>query len=201
MTQPSEFDHVLMCLLRTVVAQVVPMSKESAALISPSPPSYPEDSSAEGILDKVLPLVWSFLLDRSPEKRGETRVFDFKSIGALMLVNRSSKGAFDECLGWYWCSMVLKREAYIRTKLANSKCIELIEKGEGLGRRFRERRVELDWCDWAKEVGEGIMRYKTFTYPDGGFHYKTLKHPNGRRRFHFHRVPARSIFCESLLVS
>jgi hypothetical protein len=149
-------------------SQAVAISKESTALISPLPPSSPEDSSAEGILDKIFPLVWSFLLDRSPAKRGEARVFDFKSIGALMVVNRSSKGAFDECLGWHWCCRALQRESNIRQKLAHSTYLERVKSGgfEGFERRRQDFKDEHKWCSWALQTVQRVWSYESYTFAD-----------------------------------
>jgi hypothetical protein len=82
-----------------------------------SPTSYkrcPLGSSRSGLVDcmgmpdAVYPLIWSFLLDSTS---GTASSLDFKSISTLMLVNKTSKGTFDDCRGWWLCAQALKREA------------------------------------------------------------------------------------------
>jgi hypothetical protein len=61
-----------------------------------------------GMPDAVYPLMWSFLLDSAS---GTASSVDFKSIVSFMLVNKTSKGTFDDCRGWWLCAQALKREA------------------------------------------------------------------------------------------
>jgi hypothetical protein len=63
-----------------------------------------------GMPHPVYPLIWSFLLD-STTCSDTASSLDFKSIWQFMLVNKSSKGAFDDCRGWWLCAQALKREA------------------------------------------------------------------------------------------
>ena len=61
-----------------------------------------------GIPDAVYPLMWSFLLESTS---GMAPFLDFKSIKSLMLVNKTSKSAFDDYWGWRVCAQALKQEA------------------------------------------------------------------------------------------
>jgi hypothetical protein len=69
-----------------------------------------------GIRDAVYPLIWSFLLDSTCDRArllgfNGVRAMDFKSIRSFMLVNKTSKEAFDDCRGWWMCAQALRREA------------------------------------------------------------------------------------------
>jgi hypothetical protein len=61
-----------------------------------------------GMPDSVYSLIWSFLLDSGSETGSS---LDFKSVMSFMLVSKTSKGAFDNCRGWWLCAQALKREA------------------------------------------------------------------------------------------
>jgi hypothetical protein len=63
-----------------------------------------------GIPDAVYPLIWSFLLDSAMCSHTASSL-DFQSILQFMVVNKSSKGAFDDCRGWWLSAEALKREA------------------------------------------------------------------------------------------
>jgi hypothetical protein len=69
-----------------------------------------------GMPDAVYPLMWSFLLDSAS---GTASSVDFKSIVSFMLVNKTSKGTFDDCRGWWLCAQALKREAEAKRLLVN----------------------------------------------------------------------------------
>jgi hypothetical protein len=69
-----------------------------------------------GMTDAVYPLIWSFLLDSTSCK---ACLLDFQSIRSFMLVNKTSKGAFDDCRGWRFCARALKEEAEAEKKLAH----------------------------------------------------------------------------------
>jgi hypothetical protein len=71
-----------------------------------------------GMPDAVYPLMWSFLLD-STSTSGTASALDFKSILSFMLVNKTSKGTFDDCRGWWLCAQALKREAEAKRLLVN----------------------------------------------------------------------------------
>jgi hypothetical protein len=64
-----------------------------------------------GMPDSVYSLIWSFILDSGSEKGSS---LDFKSIMSFMLVSKTSKGAFDDCRGWWLCAKALKREAELK---------------------------------------------------------------------------------------
>jgi hypothetical protein len=69
-----------------------------------------------GMPDAVYPLMWSFLLD-STSTSGTASALDFKSILSFILVNKTSKGTFDDCRGWWLCAQALKREAEAKQSL------------------------------------------------------------------------------------
>jgi hypothetical protein len=65
-----------------------------------------------GMPDSVYPLIWSFLFDSDSETGFSLDPsLDFKSVMSFMLVSKTSKGAFDDCRGWWLCAKALKREA------------------------------------------------------------------------------------------
>jgi hypothetical protein len=69
-----------------------------------------------GIPDAAYQPMWSFLLDSTSCTAPS---LDFKSIRSFMLANKASKGAFDDCKGWWFCAQALKRETEAKRLLMN----------------------------------------------------------------------------------
>jgi ribosomal protein L29 len=59
------------------------------------------------IPDAAYQPIWSFFLDCTSVTASS---LDFKDIRSFMLANKTSKGAFEDCRGWWGCEQALKRE-------------------------------------------------------------------------------------------
>jgi hypothetical protein len=91
-------------------------SMDSAAQVAVSSNNTLRLVDCMSMPDSVYPLIWSFLLDSDSETGSS---FDFKSIMSFMLVNKTSKDAFDNCRGWWLCAQALKQEAEAKELLTN----------------------------------------------------------------------------------
>lgn len=68
------------------------------------------------IPDAAYEPIWSFLLDSTSCTAAS---LDFKDIRSFMLANKTSKGAFDDCRGWWFCAQALRREAESKRFIIN----------------------------------------------------------------------------------
>jgi hypothetical protein len=79
---------------------------EPEAMNSTAPEALPSKQNGD-IPDAAYQPIWSFLLDSNS---GTSSSLDFKDIRLFMLANKNSKGAFNDCGGWWWCDQALRRE-------------------------------------------------------------------------------------------
>jgi hypothetical protein len=114
--------------------------------------------------DSVYPLVWSFLLDTTCSR---AYLLEFKSIRSFMLVNKTSKGAFDDCRGWWFCAKALKREDVAKRWLMYDyiKSMQIRRTGinltDGVIILFPE-------TDWARETNSRIVLIRKMLLPAVG---------------------------------
>jgi hypothetical protein len=97
-----------------------------------------------GVSDAVYPLIWSFLLDSTS---GRACLLDFKSISSFMLVNKTSKGAFDDCRGWRLCAQALKHTVEGKRLLINCFMHRAARMGEAPSCE----------TEWARETHSSIV--------------------------------------------
>jgi hypothetical protein len=113
-----------------------------------------------GMPDAVYPLIWSFLLNSAS---GTASSVDFKSILSFMLVNKTSKVAFDDCRGWWLCAQALKREAEAKRLLDEGfrdRAMYLVKLHLYRTRSYREE------IKRAREVNSRILSIQSALLPE-----------------------------------
>jgi hypothetical protein len=112
-----------------------------------------------GMPDAVCPLIWSFLLDSTS---GTASSLDFKSILPFMVVNKTSKGAFDDCRGWWLCAQALKREAEAKRLLVDN----FQDRSEYVDKYYAETPSYLEDIERAHEMNSRILSIQSTLLPE-----------------------------------
>jgi hypothetical protein len=112
-----------------------------------------------GMPDAVYPLIWSFLLDSTS---GTASCLDFKSILPFMLVNKTSKGAFDDCRGWWLCAQALKREAEAKRLLVDN----FADRAMYVDIYYDETPSYREEIEWARQMNYRILSIQSALLPE-----------------------------------